>query len=119
VWRKWRHKGYCGDLKVFQIPTYALVDEDPGNPNTAKVVGELKALLGDNSVLLQKPNLEGMLGLAKKPSKAEAMKVLPSWFQMNEMPAVYTDLKKALKSEGRSFPNDTPSPNNSTLRAPA
>jgi putative ATP-dependent endonuclease of the OLD family len=83
-------------LKFFKIPVYVLTDEDPGNRNTEKIIGELKDLLGENVVFLQRPNLEGVLGLTEKPNKAEAMKILPHQFEEREVPQVYRDLKAAL-----------------------
>jgi predicted ATP-dependent endonuclease of OLD family len=79
-------------LKVFGISTHVLIDEDPGNVGTAAIITELKKLLGAKNVLLQSPKLEGMLGLQKKPSKAEAMKTLPQLFETTTMPMVYTKL---------------------------
>lgn len=83
-------------LKLFQILAYTLLDEDPGNPNTAKIIGELKDLLGNQAVFLQRPNLEGVLGLPNKPNKADAMKNLPQLFEARDVPQVYRDLKAAL-----------------------
>lgn len=83
-------------LRFFEIPVYVLIDEDPGNANTERIRGELKTLLGERAVFSQSPNLEGVLGLARKPSKAEAMKILPQKFEEIAVPATYGALKTAL-----------------------
>ncbi|HHT9120865.1 MAG TPA: TOPRIM nucleotidyl transferase/hydrolase domain-containing protein [Candidatus Hypogeohydataceae bacterium YC41] len=83
-------------LKLFNIPTYALIDKDPGNGNTRKIRLKLESILGDKNVFLQKPNLEGMFSLSKKPSKAEALKFFPQWFKTNSLPEVYKALKQKI-----------------------
>jgi putative ATP-dependent endonuclease of OLD family len=80
-------------LRIFNIPAYALVDEDPGNTATASTIASLKALLGNGNVFLQAPRLEEMFGLHQKPSKADAIDFFPSWFSGNVPQAVYTSLK--------------------------
>jgi len=86
-------------LKFFKIPTYALIDEDPGNPNTERIISELKSFLGDNNIFLQKPNLEGIFDLPKKLSKAEALKYFSEYFYKKEakIPDVYKKLKARLQ----------------------
>lgn len=84
-------------LKLFNISTYVLTDEDPSNPTTAKIINELKEVLGDDKVLLQSPNLEGMFGLSKKPSKAEALTFFSEWFKSNNPPDVYKLLKQKIE----------------------
>lgn len=80
-------------LKSFDIPTYALIDEDPGNPSTAQIISELASILGVDNVFLQSPKLEGLFGLATKPSKIDALNFFPSWFTTNLPPNVYVNLK--------------------------
>ena len=84
-------------LKFFRIPTYALIDEDPGNPKTAKIISDLKSFLGNDNVFLQKPTLEGMFGLSKKMSKAEALIFFQTWFNSNVPPTVYEQLKQEIE----------------------
>jgi putative ATP-dependent endonuclease of the OLD family len=91
-------KAIAGVLKRFGIPVYALIDEDPGNERTAAVIADLRTLLGDDCVFLQSPKLEGMLSLAKKPTKAEAMSTFPGWFQSHDVPEVYSRMKAVLES---------------------
>ncbi|MGB4644590.1 MAG: AAA family ATPase [Dictyoglomaceae bacterium] len=85
-------------LRFFNIPTYALIDEDPDNSNTKNIILQLKSSLGDENVFLQRPgNLEGMFGLHKKFNRSEILKSLSEWFERNEPPDVYKDLKERLK----------------------
>jgi predicted ATP-dependent endonuclease of OLD family len=86
----------CQALKSLHIPTYALIDKDPGNYHTRKVRLKLEAMLGEENVFLQKPNLEGMFGLTKKPSKAEALRFFPQWLKNNTPPKVYRDIKQKI-----------------------
>ena len=83
-------------LKHFDIPCYVLVDEDPGNAETERRIEELRSLLGDDFVLLQSPNLQGLFGLARKPNKKEALDLFPQWFIDNEVQQVYEELKRKI-----------------------
>ena len=83
-------------LDQFNIPTCALIDEDPSDPNTAKIIQDLRTILDNENVLLQSPDLEGMFGLSKKLDKAEALKFFPTWFSQNSPPQVYTRLKNRI-----------------------
>lgn len=84
-------------LKSFAIPTYALIDEDPGNLSTRRIIEELRSFLGTKNVFLQRPKLEILFDLKKKPSKAEAVDFFPSWFSSNEPYQVYKQLKKRIE----------------------
>ncbi|MCD6305399.1 MAG: AAA family ATPase [Deltaproteobacteria bacterium] len=103
-------------LKGFEIETYALVDEDPGNDDTNKKIQSIKGVLGNDKVLLQSPSLEGIFNYRQitkeyyhiidecggrkrkweKFTKEVALKVLPLWFEKNEPPEVYKNLKEKL-----------------------
>jgi len=82
------------------IPTFALVDEDPNNAMTARILADLRALLGVANVFLQSPNLEGLFGLPRKPSRVDSMTIFPPWFQNpgNATPQVYVDLGAAIRA---------------------
>ncbi|MEW6455879.1 MAG: AAA family ATPase [Acidobacteriota bacterium] len=84
-------------LKLFNISTYALIDEDPSNQKTAKIIEELRRFLDSDRVLLQSPNLEGIFGLGKKLSKAEALAFFSDWFNGNSPPDVYKLLKQKIE----------------------
>jgi predicted ATP-dependent endonuclease of OLD family len=86
-------------LRIFKIPTYVLLDEDPGNAETKKVISELQEFLGNDRVFIQQPNLEGMFGLSKKLSKAEAIEFFPEWFKNNTPPQVYENIKNKIKNQ--------------------
>jgi len=93
-------------LRGFNIDTYVLMDEDPENQNTQKLITNLRSLLGDDKVLLQSPNLEGIFDFNRikqtyginrdKFTKEIALKVLPSWFENNPVPRVYENLKNII-----------------------
>lgn len=87
---------FCEVLKFFDIPLYALVDEDPGNKLTATIITKLQSLIGKERVLLQSPNLESLFGLTQgtKMSKYEWLAFLPTWFDKNEPPKIYSSFFK-------------------------
>jgi Predicted ATP-dependent endonuclease of the OLD family len=88
-------------LKHFNIKTYALLDAD------AEVeIPKLKKLLGNDNVLIQDPDLEGMLGRNRlglnqneKLNKEKSLKLFPDYFQNNEIPPLYIDLKNKIREE--------------------
>lgn len=94
-------------LQNFNIDTYVLMDEDPGNQNTQELINNLKNLFGEDRVFLQSPNLEGIFDFEQikqtyrinrsKFTKEIALKVLPSWFESNSVPQVYLDLKNIVR----------------------
>ena len=86
-------------LKHFEIPVYIIVDEDPGNLTAQRENQELISLIGNDNVFLQCPNLESIFRLQKKPKKNEALEMLPSWFEQNDVPQVYMDLKQKMYGE--------------------
>jgi len=86
-------------LKHFQIPAYIVVDEDPENPTAQIENQELISLVGDDNIFLQRPNLEGVFRLQKKPKKNEALETFPSWFEQNDVPQVYMDLNQRMFGE--------------------
>ena len=79
-------------LVAFGIPTVALVDQDPGNPNTVAATAQITAAVGGANVFQQIPNIETLFGLPNKPSRVDAMTVFPGWFQANAVPQVHQDL---------------------------
>lgn len=83
-------------LKHFEIPVYIVVDEDPENPTAQRENQELISLVGNDNVFLQRPNLEGVFKLQRKPKKNEALEIFPSWFEQNAVPQVYMDLKQRM-----------------------
>ncbi|RJQ40879.1 MAG: DUF2813 domain-containing protein [Dehalococcoidia bacterium] len=83
-------------LGLFHIPTYALIDEDPENPATATAIASLKTLLGAENVFLQTPNLEGLFGLRKKPTKAESIVYFPTRFTTHPPQPVYNAVKNSI-----------------------
>jgi len=93
-------------LQSFNIETYVLMDEDPGNQTTQQLINDLRELLGNNKVPLQSPNLEGVFNFNQireayginrnKFTKEIALKVLPSWFEVNPVPQVYENLKNII-----------------------
>ncbi|MFZ8805906.1 MAG: ATP-dependent nuclease [Candidatus Calescibacterium sp.] len=90
-------------LKHFNIKTYALLDAD-----AEEEISKLQQLLGEDKVLVQKPDLEGMLGRDRlglnpneKLKKEKSLELLPSYFQNiqnNELPEIYRDLEHKLRS---------------------
>jgi predicted ATP-dependent endonuclease of OLD family len=85
-------------LKHFNIKTYALLDAD-----AEEEISKLQQLLGEDNVLVQNPDLEGMLGRDKlglnqndKLKKEKSLKLLPGYFQNNEVPQLYIDLKNKI-----------------------
>jgi energy-coupling factor transporter ATP-binding protein EcfA2 len=87
-------------LHGLDIPTFALVDEDPGNAATQRAIADMSALLGPGLVFLQSPNLEGLFGLANKPSRVSSMTLFPQWFGVaaNLTPPVYINLANAIRA---------------------
>lgn len=83
-------------LKNFQIPCYVLIDEDPGNTQTKTLIERLRSLLGSQNVFLQTPHLEGLFGLRGKLDKKGALEFFPQWFQNNDPPRLYLDLKRQM-----------------------
>jgi predicted ATP-dependent endonuclease of OLD family len=90
-------KPICEVLSLFNIPVCVLLDEDPGNTRTRGIISGLKSFLGDDRIFLQKPNLEAMFGLPKKPNKKDALIQFPAWFAKHKPPDVYEELKKKLE----------------------
>ncbi|WP_157891468.1 ATP-dependent nuclease [Candidatus Mancarchaeum acidiphilum] len=81
-------------LNALKIDTIALVDEDPGNSNTASIIEKLKGILGDDMVYLQSPNLEGIFGMSSKFNQASALTFFQNY--QNGVPQVYSDLTTRL-----------------------
>ena len=59
-------------LKKFNVETFALMDEDPGNTNTLTRVFRVKSIIGANRLFLQSPDLEGIFQQKDKFSKEKA-----------------------------------------------
>jgi energy-coupling factor transporter ATP-binding protein EcfA2 len=87
-------------LHGLHIPTFALVDEDPGNAVTQQTIADISALLGAGCVSLQTPNLEGLFALASKPSRVSSMTLFPRWFAApgNVTPPVYVNLANLIRA---------------------
>jgi len=85
-------------LKCFKIPTYALLDEDPGNQRTQEIISELKNLLGEDNVFLQEPDLDRLFGLDRKLSKADAISYFSEYFSRPDVdiPKVYEKIRERL-----------------------
>ena len=83
-------------LKHFEIPTYIVVDEDPANPTAQRENQGLITLIGGDNVFFHRPKLEGLFGLSRKPKKNEALEIFPSWYEENDVPQVYLDLKQRM-----------------------
>jgi predicted ATP-dependent endonuclease of OLD family len=79
-------------LRAFGIPTVALVDQDPGNAITAAATAQIIAEVTAANVFQQVPNIEGVFGLANKPSRVNAMTTFPAYLQANPVPQVYQDV---------------------------
>ena len=90
-------------LLNFNIEVYVLMDEDPGNQTTERLVASIRNLVGSDRLLLQSPDLEGIFNFEQmkqdyriqrnKFTKEIALKVLPDWFESNPVPQVYVMLK--------------------------
>ncbi len=93
-------------LQSFNIDTYVLMDEDPGNQVTQQLISEICGLIGNDKVFLQSPDLEGIFNFDQirqshginrsKFTKEIALKVLPMWFESNTVPQVYMNLKNTM-----------------------
>lgn len=96
-------------LQSFNIDTYVLVDEDPGNFTTQRLINEIRNLIGDDKVFLQSPNLEGIFNFDQirqnhrisrsKFTKEIALRILPEWFESNDVPQVYINLKRCIEND--------------------
>lgn len=92
-------KPFAKILKEFNVKTCVLIDNDAENEKK-----QLKGILGDDFVLVQEPNLEGMLGMKdskenEKLNRERAMKELPNYFQKksdSEIPEIYKKCKKLI-----------------------
>jgi putative ATP-dependent endonuclease of the OLD family len=79
------------------IPTVALVDEDPGNAVSAGRRAAIAQHLPAAQLKLQVPTLEGLWGLAQKPSRVDAMANFPTrCANPANIPRVYRDLQTLL-----------------------
>lgn len=79
-------------LKKFDIDIFALMDEDPGNTNTFSLIHRAKSIIEGKRVFMQAPNLEGIFGQKQKFNKDKALRLLPVWFTLYEVPPVYSSL---------------------------
>jgi len=77
------------------VTTLALIDEDPDNPYSCQQTQKLRQILGEDNVLLQRPNLEGTWGLQKKPTTKEALEYFPQRCKQ-DIPQVYKSLYERL-----------------------
>jgi len=85
----------AGVLQGFHIPTIVLIDEDPGDETTEREINQCRAIVGDDNVILQRPNLESMFGRQQKPNRADALEFFPTWFgehQQDEVPDIYSEV---------------------------
>jgi putative ATP-dependent endonuclease of OLD family len=97
-------------LVALQIPTMALVDEDPGNPVAPKQIAKIESVIGKGNTFLQSPDLEGLFGLPKKPTRVDAMTLFPQYFgdPSNTTPAVYNDIVAAIEEHIGADAEDSP-----------
>jgi len=99
-------------LKHFGIKTYVLIDAD-----AEREISELEKLIGEGNVFKQEPDLEGMLDREKlksliislgmepekdrkerlKLTKEQSLKVLPKYFEQNDIPETYSKLKDRIE----------------------
>ena len=79
------------------IPAIALVDEDPGNANSAANRARIGQHLPAAQMLLQRPTLEGLWSLQRKPDRPTAMSTFPgACANARNIPQVYRDLQMLL-----------------------
>lgn len=80
---------YLADLlSQFEVNCYVVFDGD-----APAEVSHAERILGADNVFVQRPDLEGLLGLPGKPSRKDALAHFPAWFNVNRMPQIYIDLK--------------------------
>jgi energy-coupling factor transporter ATP-binding protein EcfA2 len=79
-------------LVAFGIPTVALIDEDPGNQNTAAATAQITGIVGAANVFQHAPDIETVFGIAQKPSRVDAMTTFPAWFGVHAVPQVHQNL---------------------------
>ena len=75
-------------LSQFEVNCHVVYDGD-----SPVEVGEAERILGADNVFVQRPNLEGLLGMPRKPTRKDALVQFPAWFNVNRMPQIYIDLK--------------------------
>jgi predicted ATP-dependent endonuclease of OLD family len=81
------------------IPAIALVDEDPGNQNSAANRARIAQHLPAGQILLQRPDLETLWNLAEKPDRITAMTAFPAACAVAQnIPQVYRDLQALLSA---------------------
>lgn len=86
-------------ISAFGVPTIAVLDEDPGDAASAANLARVQATISNANVFIQTPNLEGLVGLASKPSKVEAMLDFPHRFRAGQaVPLVYQDLAARIRA---------------------
>lgn len=86
-------------ISAFGVPTIAVLDEDPGDAASAANLARVQALITNANVFTQNPNLEGLVGLAAKPSKVEAMLDFPQRFRVGQaVPQVYQDVAARIRA---------------------
>ena len=90
----------AGILKTLKIRVLTLIDEDPGNSDTASIITELRSSLENNSVYLQSPNLEGIFGFSGTFYQASAL----TYFQryQGDVPQVYYSVVSHISSDSSS-----------------
>lgn len=94
--------GSKGDLPVvaellqgLSIPAIVLMDEDPGDATTQAVIDRVRQIVHEENLFLQRPRLETVFGLTRKPSRADALDLFPAWFAARDhtgVPSPYPDL---------------------------
>lgn len=85
-------------LKKFNIELFALMDEDPNNDSTYVRISHVRAIVGNNKLFLQSPDLEGIFRQNAKFTKDRALRILPVWLRQYEVPEVYQKLRTSLGS---------------------
>jgi putative ATP-dependent endonuclease of OLD family len=85
-------------LEGLHIPAIALVDEDPTNRGSAANRARIAEHLAAAQILLQRPNLETLWALARKPNRVDSMATFPATCRTPaNIPQVYRDLEALLR----------------------
>lgn len=83
-------------LNRFQIPCFAVVDEDPGNSTTAATTVDILTVIPAAQLFTQRPGLEGLFNVTQKFKKETALRDIPIYYQTNNAQQLYVDIRTAL-----------------------
>jgi len=81
-------------INSYGIRCYVIIDYDGGA--NSRLISDLKAIVGVDNVLVQNPNLEGLLGLGGKLNREQALTIIPGWFAANSTPTIFQSLAQVL-----------------------